>query len=48
MGAPGLCGGPRGLPLDRHGLLMKVFETPGLFGRARNLQPARGGVLDGG
>lgn len=27
---------------------MKVFETPGLFGSARNLEPARSGVLDRG
>ncbi len=27
---------------------MKVFETPGLFGGTRDLEPARGGVLDRG
>lgn len=48
MGAPGLDRRDSGRPLDRHGLLMMVFEAAGLFGHAFGFEPAREGVRGGG
>ena len=46
--APGLGRDGGGYPRDRHGLLMKMFETAGLIGHSLDLEPARTGVGDGG
>ena len=48
MGAPGLGRGDGGRPLNRHGLLMMVFEAAGLFGHAFGFEAARDGVRHGG
>lgn len=48
MGAPGLGRGKCGRPLDRHGLLMMVFEAAGLFGHAFGFEAAREGARGGG
>ncbi|MBU3970077.1 MAG: hypothetical protein KKG54_04685, partial [Alphaproteobacteria bacterium] len=48
MGAPGLGGDAGGGPGDRHLLLVKLLEAPGLVRRGIDLEPAAGRVGHGG